>query len=96
MAHFGISDATTVARQDGFAYVVGEFAGVGQQLAAFDVTDPTNPVLVSTTKTGGAEIAHDLLVDGHYAYVLGCDNDAGAIGLTIIEIKGSPRCPELD
>lgn len=79
------NDTKDVKVYQNYAVVIAE----NEDAQIFDLTDPTNPVQVSTiTPPGGG--AHNCLIEGDYLYVIG-DHNTG--GLIIYDIS-NPALPD--
>lgn len=79
------NDTKDVKVYDHYAIVIAE----NEAAQIFDLTDPANPVQVSTIDPPGGG-SHNCLVEGDYLYIIG-DHDTG--GLLIYDIS-SPAAPD--
>jgi choice-of-anchor B domain-containing protein len=85
---FNLPGATSIWRDiktyQNYAYIVTEGGGVGTGLQIVDLTDPLNPVHVTTYTAGGFTTAHNIWIDtaAGYAYACGANGGTYVLDLT--------------
>jgi|GEM_PF-3434768 len=66
-----LGDANSIFVSGQYAYVAS-----GARVTILDISDPTNPIHVSSTLGNALSVAISIYVSGQYAYVLGLNSDA--------------------